>query len=54
MFSDAGSTPAASTGGETASTGIVKLMLHTERPVCSLNRWELNIIADDYEYAVAA
>jgi hypothetical protein len=40
-------------GGETASTGIYKLELHTERWL--LVKWpELNIVADDYSLAVAA
>ena len=41
-------------GGETASTGIKKLRLHTKLlPACK-NGGELNIIADDYNYALAA
>jgi hypothetical protein len=41
-------------GGETASTGIEKLRLHTKLlPACKNGR-ELNIIADDYNYALAA
>ena len=41
-------------GGETASTGIKKLRLHVELYCPLVKRWELNIIADDYNYAVAA
>jgi hypothetical protein len=41
-------------GGETASTGIKKFRLHTKLlPACK-NGGELNIIADDYNYALAA
>jgi len=40
-------------GGETASTGIKKLWLHAESH-CLVTRWKLNIIADDYNYALAA
>jgi hypothetical protein len=41
-------------GGETASTGIWKHRLHAER-VCQLvTKAEINIIADDYNYALAA
>ncbi len=41
-------------GGETASTGIKKLRLHIKiLPACK-NGGELNIIADDYNYALAA
>jgi hypothetical protein len=41
-------------GGETASTGIRKFRLHTKRlPACKKGG-KLNIIADDYNYALAA
>jgi hypothetical protein len=41
-------------GGETASTGIKKFRLHTKLlPACK-NGGKLNIIADDYNYALAA
>ena len=41
-------------GGETASTGIKKHRLHTKLlPACK-NGGKLNIIADDYNYALAA
>ncbi len=41
-------------GGETASTGIKKFGLHTKLlPACK-NGGKLNIIADDYNYALAA
>ena len=41
-------------GGETASTGIKKHGLHTKLlPACK-NGGKLNIIADDYNYALAA
>jgi hypothetical protein len=41
-------------GGETASTGTKKLRLHTELLSARKNDGTLNIIADDYEYALAA
>jgi len=41
-------------GGETASTGTKKLRLHTELLSTRKNDGNLNIIADDYEYALAA
>jgi len=41
-------------GGETASTGTKKLRLHTELLSARKNDGILNIIADDYEYALAA
>ncbi len=41
-------------GGETASTGILKHWLHTERLPARKNDRTLNIFADDYEYALAA
>ena len=41
-------------GGETASTGIKKHRLHAKHlPACK-NGGDLNIIADDYNYALAA
>ena len=41
-------------GGETASTGIKKHRLHTKLlPACKKGG-KLNIIADDYNYALAA
>jgi hypothetical protein len=41
-------------GGETASTGIKKFRSHTKLlPACK-NGGKLNIIADDYNYALAA
>jgi hypothetical protein len=41
-------------GGDTVSTGTMKFKLHVERPVGSQILMGLNIIADDYAYAVAA
>jgi hypothetical protein len=41
-------------GGEMASTGVQKLRLHTDGSCQSLNGRKLNIIADDYNYAMAA
>lgn len=41
-------------GGEKDSTGIVKLKLHAEAAYLLVKRCALNIIADDYNYAVAA
>lgn len=41
-------------GGETASTGIYKHGLHVEVSINLVNQVELNIVADDYAYAVAA
>jgi hypothetical protein len=41
-------------GGETASTGIMKLRLHTERLPARKKGGNLKIIADDYNYALAA
>jgi|GEM_PF-3474675 len=51
---DSGNTSAQPNGGETASTGIKKYGLHTKRlPACKKGG-KLNIIADDYNYALAA
>ena len=41
-------------GGETASTGVMKQRLHTERLSARKSDGNLNIIADDYNFAVAA
>ena len=41
-------------GGETASTEIKKLWLHTEFLPARKKGEDLNIIADDYNYALAA
>ena len=41
-------------GGEMASTGIKKLRLHTELLPARKNGGNVNIIADDYELALAA
>jgi hypothetical protein len=47
-------TSAQTNGGETASTGIKKHRLHTKLlPACKKGG-KLNIIADDYNYALAA
>lgn len=47
--------PLFETGGEMASTGIWKLGLHTERLSARKKKMgTLNIIADDYNYALAA
>ena len=43
-----------SVGGEMASTGIKKLRLHTELLPARKNGGNVNIIADDYELALAA
>lgn len=41
-------------GGETDSTGIYKLEPHAEVSIFLVKQVELNIVADDYAYAVAA
>ncbi len=41
-------------GGETASTGIYKHGLHAEVSISLVKPVEINIVADDYDYAVAA
>jgi hypothetical protein len=41
-------------GGETGSTGVRKLELHTEVPPGLVKKVGLNTNADDYAYAVAA
>jgi hypothetical protein len=41
-------------GGETGSTGVRKLKLHTEVPPGLVKKVGLNTNADDYAYAVAA
>lgn len=41
-------------GGETASTGIKKHRLHTERLPARKKGGNYKIIADDYNYALAA
>ena len=54
MYADPSYQQLSRNGGETGSTGVRKLKLHTEVPPGLVKKVGLNTNADDYAYAVAA